>query len=90
MFFNICFRCTGVIATKIGKAVAICVGGGIIFIQVANQQGYIKFNWDKIQKSIDKASDKVEEVATGKGPSTLDKVNKILLYSISLTSFFFL
>lgn len=32
---------TGFLAMKVGKAVAIAVGGGIIILQIANHQGYI-------------------------------------------------
>lgn len=59
---------------KVGKVAALAVGGGIILIQVANQAGYIKINWKKINKNIDKISDKVEESVTGQPPNWMDKV----------------
>lgn len=59
---------------KVGKAVAIAVGGSIILLQVANEQGYIKVNWDKLASKTDKLMDKVEERVTGEGPNLLDKV----------------
>ncbi|XP_069678105.1 FUN14 domain-containing protein 1 isoform X2 [Periplaneta americana] len=66
--------CTGFITMKVGKVAAIAVGGGIILLQVANHQGYINVNWDKVYKKIDKVADKVEEKATGQGPKWMEKV----------------
>lgn len=63
---------------KVGKVVAFSVGGGIIILQVAANQGYIKINWDKLQKKAEKISDKVEEKITGEGPKFLDKVKKYI------------
>lgn len=59
---------------KVGKVAAIAVGGGIIILQVAQHKGYIKLNWDKIQKHADKVADKIEKEATGRGPNLMDKV----------------
>ncbi|XP_031786182.1 FUN14 domain-containing protein 1 isoform X3 [Nasonia vitripennis] len=67
---------TGFITMKVGKVAAFAVGGGIIMLQVAANQGYIKINWDKIQKKADKITDKVEEKLTGEGPKLMDKVGK--------------
>jgi len=65
---------TGFITMKVGKVAAIAVGGGIILLQVANHQGYIKVNWDKVYKQVDKVADRVEEKATGQGPKLMEKV----------------
>ncbi|CAG5101762.1 Similar to FUNDC1: FUN14 domain-containing protein 1 (Gallus gallus) [Cotesia congregata] len=45
---------TGFLAMKVGKIAAFSVGGGIIILQIAVHQGYIKVNWDKIQKKAEK------------------------------------
>lgn len=71
-------RLTGFVTVKIGKAVAIAVGGSIILLQIANEQGYVKVNWDKLAKKTDKIMDKVEERVTGEGPNLLDKVRQHL------------
>ncbi|XP_032455686.1 FUN14 domain-containing protein 1 isoform X1 [Nasonia vitripennis] len=67
---------TGFITMKVGKVAAFAVGGGIIMLQVAANQGYIKINWDKIQKKADKITDKVEEKLTGEGPKLMDKMER--------------
>ncbi|KOC65496.1 FUN14 domain-containing protein 1 [Habropoda laboriosa] len=52
---------TGFITMKVGKMAAFALGGGIIMLQIAAHQGYIKVNWDKIQKKAEKITDTVEE-----------------------------
>lgn len=68
---------------KIGKAVAIAVGGSIILLQIANEQGYINVNWDKLASKTDKIMDKVEERVTGEGPNLLDKVRRVYFIILS-------
>lgn len=60
---------------KVGKMVAIAVGGGIIILQIAQHKGYIKVDWDRVRKHADKVADKIEKEATGKGPNLMDKVS---------------
>lgn len=69
---------TGYITMKVGKLAAIAVGGGIILLQIANQQGYIQIDWNKIHKKVDKVTDKVEEAVTGQGPSWADKAERFV------------
>ncbi|KAL0109683.1 hypothetical protein PUN28_014603 [Cardiocondyla obscurior] len=69
---------TGFITMKIGKVAACAVGGGIIMLQIAAHQGYIKINWDKIMTKAEKITDKVEEKITGEGPSVMDKVERFV------------
>lgn len=71
-------RLCGFVTVKVGKAVAVAVGGSIILLQIANDQGYIKVNWDKLASKTDKLMDKVEERITGEGPTLLDKVRHVL------------
>lgn len=59
---------------RVGKVIAISVGGGIILLQIANEKGYININWNKVNNKIDKVTDKVEQQLTGEGPSWFDKV----------------
>ena len=79
------FRVTGFLTMKVGKVVAFAVGGGIIILQVAAHQGYVKINWDKLQKKADKITDKVEEKITGEGPKFMDKVI-LTIFTISIST----
>ncbi|XP_056633451.1 FUN14 domain-containing protein 2-like isoform X2 [Diorhabda sublineata] len=65
---------TGFVTMKVGKTAALALGGGIILLQVANEKGYIRINWNKINKNLDKVVDKVEEQITGESSSWTDKV----------------
>jgi FUN14 domain-containing protein 1 len=67
-------RATGFITMRIGKITACAVGGGIIMLQIAAHQGYIKIDWDKIMRNAKEITDKVEEKVTGEGPNFMDKV----------------
>lgn len=59
---------------KIGKVAAVGLGGGVILLHIASQKGYIDINWDKINKRVDKISDKIEKETTGKSADWFEKV----------------
>lgn len=59
---------------KVGKTAAFLIGSGIIALEVANEQGWIKIDWNKVTKQVDAVGDKVEEAVTGEGPRWMDKV----------------
>ncbi|XP_030748371.1 FUN14 domain-containing protein 2 isoform X1 [Sitophilus oryzae] len=67
---------TGFLAMRVGKTAALALGGGIILLQIANEKGYIKVNWDKVNRNLDKVADKVEEKISGEGPSWMDKAER--------------
>ncbi|KAK9890970.1 hypothetical protein WA026_013307 [Henosepilachna vigintioctopunctata] len=68
---------TGFMAMRVGKPAALALGGGIIMLQIANEKGLIKINWDKVNTNIDKVTDKVEEVVSGE-KSVLDRVERFV------------
>ncbi|XP_023939478.1 FUN14 domain-containing protein 1 isoform X2 [Bicyclus anynana] len=84
---------TGFITMKIGKLAAVGIGGGVILLHIASQKGYIDINWDKINKRVDKITDKIEKEATGKSPDWFDKVISFAkdnsYYSAGFTGGFF-
>lgn len=69
---------------KVGKAAALVVGGSIILLQIANHKGYIRVNWDRLNRQVDKITDKVEEKTSGQGPKWMDKVRCLQLIKIKL------
>lgn len=73
------FRVTGFLTMKVGKLVAISVGGSIILLQIASNEGYITIDWNKLTKKANKLADKAEEAITGEGPSWADKVSSSTL-----------
>lgn len=84
------FSVTGLLSAKVGKVIAIAIGSGIIILQVANHNGYLKINWDKVNRNVDRVVDKVEEQLTGEGPSWMDKVSLNFIGSTILYKNFFI
>ena len=44
--------CTGFIFQKVGKLAATAVGGGFFLLQLANHSGYIKVDWQRVEKDM--------------------------------------
>lgn len=76
---------TGFMAMRVGKPAALALGGGIILLQIVNEKGLIKINWDKVNRQIDNVADKVEEAVTGQQPTMLDKVERFVDRKITKT-----
>jgi FUN14 domain-containing protein 1 len=67
---------TGYVTMKVGKATALALGGGIILLQIAHQQGYIKVDWKKVTRKIENATDKASEAITNEKRGVLDKAER--------------
>lgn len=67
---------TGFATMKIGKLAAFAIGGGIILMEIARQEGYIDIDWNKINRKLDKVTDKVEEAVTGQEKTWIDKAER--------------
>lgn len=67
-------RLTGFASAKVGRWAAFTIGGAIILLEIANEQGIIKVDWYRLNQKADKISDKVQEAVTGEGPKWMDKV----------------
>lgn len=68
-------RVTGFASAKIGRMAAFTIGGAIILLEVANEQGIIKIDWSRLYRKVDQAGDKVQETLTGEGPKWMEKVS---------------
>ncbi|XP_045150242.1 A-kinase anchor protein 7 [Echinops telfairi] len=49
--------CTGFLFQKVGKLAATAVGGGFLLLQLANHTGYIKVDWQRVEKDMKKAQE---------------------------------
>lgn len=74
-------RATGFASAKIGRLAAFTIGGAIILLEVANEQGIIKIDWSRLTKKVDQVGDKVQEAVTGEGPKWMEKVKRTLLFA---------
>ncbi|XP_053773307.1 FUN14 domain-containing protein 2 [Desmodus rotundus] len=52
--------CTGFIFQKVGKLAATAVGGGFFLLQVANHTGYIKVDWQRVEKDMKRAKEQLK------------------------------
>lgn len=67
-------RLTGFVMMKLGKAAAFTVGSGILALQLANSSGYIKINWDKLTRGVERVAEQVEDSTADKKKGLLKKV----------------
>lgn len=72
MYFH---RVTGYTTIKFGKFAAFAIGGSIILMEIAHQEGFIKIDWPKLSRSVDKIAEKVESSISPHDTNWLDKVN---------------
>lgn len=59
---------------KLGKAAAFTLGSGIIALQLANSSGYVKINWDKLTRGVERVAEQVEDSTADKKKGLLKKV----------------
>jgi len=67
---------TGFVMMKLGKAAAFTLGSGILALQLANSSGYVKINWDKLTRGVERVAEQVED-STEKKKGLLKKVSYI-------------
>ncbi|CAD6997855.1 unnamed protein product [Ceratitis capitata] len=70
---------TGFATMKVGKFAAFAIGGGIILMEIAHQEGFIEIDWSKITGKLDKVTDKVETAVTGQEKNWIEKVSENML-----------
>lgn len=70
-------RVTGFVMMKLGKAAAFTLGSGIIALQLANSSGYIKINWDKLTRGVERVAEQVEDSASDKKKGLFKKVTNM-------------
>ncbi|XP_064638921.1 FUN14 domain-containing protein 2-like [Lineus longissimus] len=54
---------TGYVCSKIGKAAATAIGGSLILLQIAHYKGYIKIDWNKVEKEWKSTKTQVRQTA---------------------------
>lgn len=59
---------------KVGKTAAFAIGGGIILLQIAQNQGYIRIDWDRIRKKAANTTEAVENNLSSNAPTWMDQV----------------
>lgn len=57
---------TGFIMMKMSKTAAFTLGSGIIALQLANSSGYMKIDWDKLTRGVERVAEQVEDSTENK------------------------
>ncbi|XP_030556646.1 FUN14 domain-containing protein 1 isoform X2 [Drosophila novamexicana] len=65
---------TGYTTIKFGKFAAFAIGGSIILMEIAHQEGFIKIDWPKLSRSVDKIAEKTERYLDRKLDKAEDKL----------------
>lgn len=73
-FRHLSNRVTGFASAKVGRMAAFTIGGAIILLEIANEQGIIKIDWNRLTRKADQVGDKVQKAVTGEGPKWMEKV----------------
>jgi len=81
---------SGYLAMRVAKTTAFAVGGGIILLQIANETGFVKVNWKKLNRKLEKVADRVENelVNSHNKKSISDKIIDFLKNNTPFTSGF--
>lgn len=67
---------TGFVMMKLGRAAAFTLGSGILALQLANSSGYVKINWDKLTRGVERVAEQVEDSTENKKKGLLKKVGR--------------
>ncbi|XP_013792240.1 FUN14 domain-containing protein 1-like [Limulus polyphemus] len=79
---------TGFVFTKVGKVAATAVGGSLLLIQIAQHQGYIRINWNRLNKDVETATKHVEMQVDEGFPRLLKQGKKFVKENIFLATGF--
>ncbi|XP_078264822.1 FUN14 domain-containing protein 1 [Rhinoraja longicauda] len=83
--------CAGFVFQKIGKLAATAIGGGFLLMQVANHTGYIKVDWKRVEKDVNKAKRQLRKKANKAAPEIntfIEESAEFVKKNIVLTSGF--
>ncbi|RLV98378.1 hypothetical protein DV515_00010828 [Chloebia gouldiae] len=74
--------CTGFIFQKVGKLAATAVGGGFFLLQIANHTGYIKVDWNLVQRDMNKAKQQLKFHTSGNQmpPEVKSRVDEVVIF----------
>ncbi|XP_027519022.1 FUN14 domain-containing protein 2 [Corapipo altera] len=74
--------CTGFVFQKVGKLAATAVGGGFFLLQIANHTGYIKVDWNLVQRDMNKAKEQLKFHSSGNKmpPEVKSRVDEVIIF----------
>ncbi|XP_037366116.1 FUN14 domain-containing protein 2-like [Talpa occidentalis] len=73
--------CTGFIFQKVGKLAATAVGGGFFLLQLANHTGYIRVDWQRVEKDMQKAKQQLKIHKSNQLPTEIkSKAEEVVIF----------
>ncbi|XP_048853789.1 FUN14 domain-containing protein 2 [Brienomyrus brachyistius] len=69
--------CAGYLFQRVGKLAASAVGGGFFLLQIANHTGYIKVDWKRVERDVNKAKKQLKLNAERPPPEVRTKVDEV-------------
>ncbi|XP_069505081.1 FUN14 domain-containing protein 2 isoform X2 [Ambystoma mexicanum] len=74
--------CAGFLFKKVGKLAATAVGGGFFLLQIANHTGYIKVDWKRVEKDVNKAKQQLKIGKSSQKPprEVRTKINEVKMF----------
>lgn len=79
----------GYLSMKVGKVAATVVGGSLIIMQLAAHKGYIKVDWNRVNKDIERNAKKLKrEVESSVNTGATDELVSFARENIVLASSF--
>ncbi|XP_007899864.1 FUN14 domain-containing protein 1 [Callorhinchus milii] len=83
--------CAGFVFQKIGKLAATAIGGGFFLLQVANHSGYVKVDWKRVEKDVNRAKRQLKKKANKAAPeinNLIEESSEFIKRNIVLASGF--
>ncbi|XP_005994803.1 FUN14 domain-containing protein 2 [Latimeria chalumnae] len=72
--------CAGYLFKKVGKLAATAVGGGFFLLQIANHTGYVKVDWKRVERDVNKAKEQLKIHHNQQLPEMRTKVDEVTTF----------
>ncbi|KAK3096083.1 hypothetical protein FSP39_022912 [Pinctada imbricata] len=79
---------SGYLFIKVGKLAAFTMGTSILLLQIAQHQGYVRINWSRLERDVDRAKKTFEREARRRYPGVLENLKVFIRNNIFLAGSF--
>ncbi|KAL4220755.1 FUN14 domain-containing protein 2 [Mactra antiquata] len=79
---------SGYLFLKVGKIAACSLGTTLLLVQIAQHQGYIQINWNRVNKEVEMAKRKVQLEAKRQYPHIVNDLQRFFQENIFLAGSF--
>lgn len=75
---------SGFLFVKVGRVAAATIGSTVLLIQIAQHQGYVQINWDKVRRTSQAAERELRRVANSQMPGVFENFRVFLQENLFL------